>query len=165
MPQFPVIITNRPMLQTAPPHIHGEQAFWVKLREAELIKRHELGVIIREGDRRDPVQRPKQWLPTDVPIPVFYLTDEAARGGPGTPFSFEPDDLNTVQFGRRRILHLDEILQIDLVYDDRYAVPHTAPELEVYLYGELYPERRDRPFAGSDLFTLYPVDYVTWVNG
>jgi hypothetical protein len=137
-------------------HVYGERSFWVKGREAELIRERMLRVIIRPGDRSDREAAPKQWLPLFEPIPVYCITipgDQEKK----IAAIFAPDDGTTVKIVRRTVTRLGDIMDQDLSYATGVAVPVTAVDVLEYLENELAPGKE---FTPDTVMTIYWFDYL-----
>lgn len=135
-------------------HVYGERAFWVKGQEAKMVGQKSLTVILREGDRSDQVVAPKQWLPLFEAIPVYFLDEVAAKGG---PLGFEPDDGMTVRVVRRTVGRLGDLKDADLSFGGGTAVPRTVAEVQRYLSEEYAP---GKTFLSDTIFTVYWVEYL-----
>ena len=138
-------------------HTYGEQALWVKGVEAEMVKKRELTVILRLGDRSDRVQTPKQWLPLFERVPVYTLILGTGNQDLGIHPEFEPDKGTTVWVLRRTVTRLRDITDADLHFGNGTAVPDCAKDIVAYLVNELAPGKKiDRDMV----MTLYGVEYL-----
>jgi hypothetical protein len=139
-------------------HIYGERAFWVKGKEAGLMKVRKLTVVIRPGDRSSKWQADKQWLPLDEPIPVYYLVPGTGNPATGAPPEFEPDIGTTVQIVRRTVTRLKDVRRQDLIFSVGSAVPRGDwQDVREYLTEELAPEKQ---FSPDSLITIYWIEHL-----
>ncbi|MBI2410223.1 hypothetical protein HYV30_04300 [Candidatus Kaiserbacteria bacterium] len=134
--------------------MYGEPSIWAKLVEAEMLKAETLGVVIRLGDRSSREKAPKQYLEQFAPVPVYYLDEEAGRGG---RLGFEPDDGTTIRIVMKKIGRLGDLRDTDLWFCSRSAVPHTVPEVRRYLETEMSPGKK---FDNDTVVTLYGIEYL-----
>lgn len=138
-------------------HVYGERAFWVKGREAEMVKKRTLAVVIRLGDRSDRERAPKQWLPLFEPIPVYELVLGTGDPAHGINPEFMPDDGTTVQIVRRTVGRLGDLTDADLRFGSGSAVPKIAADVAKYLGTEMSP---GKTFGPETLITVYWVEYL-----
>lgn len=137
--------------------MYGERALWVKGVEAEMVKRRELRVILRLGDRSNQVLAPKQWLPLLEPIPVYTLILGTGNQELGIDPEFESDNGTTVLVARRTVIRLNEITDFDLRFGNGTAVPTRAKDVIAYLANELAP---GKTFGPHTVMTLYGIEYL-----
>lgn len=136
--------------------MYGERAIWVKGTEAKMAKEGHLTVIIREGDRSDPVRTPMQWLPLFESIPVYCIAVPGDQVNGIAP-QFERDEGIAVKVVRRTVTRLLDIKNSDLNYLGGSAVPRNKEFIERYLKEELSPGKTFSRFA---VLTIYWVVYL-----
>lgn len=137
-------------------HVYGERALWVKGTEAKMAKQGTLTVIIREGDRSDPVKTPMQWLPSFESIPVYCIAVPGDQVKGIAP-QFEQDEGIAVKVVRRTVTQLLDIKNGDLNYSGGFAVPRNKESVERYLREELSP---GKTFSRFTVLTIYWVVYL-----
>lgn len=140
----------------------------------------ELTVIVRQGDRSTQEKAPKQWLPLDTPVPVYFIK---VPGDPATGKNpvFAPDDGTTVKIVERFVKRLGDVTDKDLYFGRGRAVPYFGQDPQIsegiegmcdidaldaagwpmsvrgYLETELSPGKRTTP---DDILTIYHVEYL-----
>lgn len=137
-------------------HRYGERAFWVKALESKMAKEDSLTVIIREGDRSDPVKAPMQWLPLFESIPVYCIAVPGDQVK-GIAAQFEKDAGIAVKIVRRTITRLRDIKNGDLHFGSGSAVPRSKEFVQRYLEEEMSPGKM---FPPDTVLTLYWVEFL-----